>query len=394
MASRKKGGLLVISRTFPPFTVGSAILMSNLFRSYKGNLNAIASWQYEAKQDPAFEPPCETFYLKMPFTLLQRVYDKFQYRLIGLTKYFIKQRIEKLNPSCVFLVFPNGPFLVAAYQVCKELKIPYLIQMHDLWEENYASNHPIGALARKWEKRVFEDAERRFSMTSIQQEHYKDKYSLEVELLPHTIVPTRIEELKARLASKEPQENKNSESPTVVYTGNISHKMNLDAMQQFVLAVDLLPSHYEVKMFVSFTVDQCKELELYHPRIKYDWLPMEEVQAQMRSAAVLFLPLSFKNAAMDEVKTVYATKTLDYLVSGVPMLVYSPADSFHTVSAKEEGWGYVVEEDSPEAIATGIQELVENKALAQKIVGEAINEADRRSASKYALQLEEIVNHI
>ena len=384
----------MISRTFPPFTVGSAILMSNFFRSYKGNLNAIACWQYEAKQDPAFEPPCETVYLKMPFALLQRVYDKFQYRLIGLTRYFIKRRIKNLRPSCVFLVFPNAPFLIAAYQICKELNISYLIQMHDLWEENYAANHPVGALARKWEKRIFEDAERRFSMTSIQQKHYIEKYKLEVEVLPHTIVPARIEELKTRIANTLTEEKGITTSPTVVYTGNISHKMNLDALQQFVAAVDLLPAHYEVKMFVSFTVDQCKELKLYNPRIKYDWLPMEGVQAQMRSAAVLFLPLSFKNAAMDEVKTVYATKTLDYLVSGVPMLVYSPSDSFHTVSAKEGGWGYVVEEDAPEAIAKGIQELVENKALAQKIVGEAINEAKRRSASKYALQLEEIVNHI
>ena len=384
----------MISRTFPPFTIGSAILMSNLFRSYKGNLNALASWQYEAKQDPAFEPPCETFYLKMPFALLQRVYDKFQHHLIGLIKYFIKRRIKKLRPSCVFLVFPNAPFLVAAYQVCKELNIPYLIQMHDLWEENYAANHPVGVLGRKWEKRIFEDAERRFSMTSMQQKHYREKYNLEVEILPHTIVPSRIEELKTRLANTSTKKKENTASPTIVYTGNISHKMNLDALQQFVAAVDLLPAHFEVKMFVSFTVDQCKELKLYHPRIKYDWLPMEGVQAQMRSAAVLFLPLSFKNAAMDEVKTVYATKTLDYLVSGVPMLVYSPSDSFHTVSAKEGGWGYVVEEDAPEAIAKGIQELVENKVLAQKIVGEAINEAERRSASKYALQLEEIVNHI
>ena len=384
----------MISRTFPPFTVGSAILMSNLFRSYKGSLSAIASWQYEAKQDSSFEPPCETYYLKMPFALLQRVYDKFQHRLIGLTKYFIKRRIKKLKPSCVFLVFPNAPFLVAAYQVCSELKIPYLIQMHDLWEENYTPNHPVGGLGRKWEKRIFEDAERRFSMTSIQQKYYQQKYDLEVELLPHTIVPSRINELRTRIENLFPLEKKNSESPTIVYTGNISHKMNIDAIQQFVSAVDLLPSHYEVKMFVNFTVDQCKKLKLYHPRIMYNWLPIEEVQDQMRSAAVLFLPLSFKNAAMDEVKTVYATKTLDYLVSGVPMLVYSPSDSFHTVSAKEGGWGLVVEEDSPEAIAIGIQELVENKALAKKIVGEALNEADRRDASKYALQLEEIVNHI
>ncbi|MCR9155248.1 MAG: hypothetical protein NXI09_14155 [Bacteroidetes bacterium] len=393
MSNPRNGGLLIISRTFPPFTVGSAILMANLFNSYKADMQALACWQYEAKQDPAFKSPCETHYLKFPLPIMQRVYDRLQHRFIGWNKIYIKRKMLRIKPSCVFLVYPSAPFLVAAYQVCKELRIPYVLQMHDLWEENYEQKHPIGILSKKWEAKIFRDAEHRFSMTSIQQVHYQNKYNLEVEILPHTIGPERIKEVQNRLKANA-SKNQSSKCPTIVYTGNISHKMNLDAMQQFVAMVDSLPTNYRVKMFVSFNVQQCKDLNIYNSRIDYDWLPIEEVQDQMRSADVLFLPLSFKNAAMDEVKTVYATKTLDYLVSGTPILVFSPADSFHTVSAKADGWGLVVDHDSPEAIAAGIHKLVEDKNLAQSIVGAAVKEAERRSASKYADQLLEIVNHI
>jgi glycosyltransferase involved in cell wall biosynthesis len=394
MNSSKKKSLVIVSRTFPPFMVGSSILLANLFESYKGNLQAIACWQYEAKSDSSFKAPCTTYYLKMPFTLLQRVYDRFQHQLIGLSRIYIKRRLKSIQPDLVFLVYPSGPFLVAAYQACKALGIPYMIQMHDLWEENFAEGHVNRALAEKWEKSILKNANKRFSMTKIQQKHYHNKYGFDIELLPHTIKPERISDslefLKLRRAELKDQ---SSNEVTVAYTGNVSHKMNLDAIQQFVKVVDLLPSNFIIKMFVSFTEEQCKKIDIYHNRITYDWLPMDEVQEVMRTADILFLPLSFKNAAMDEVKTVYATKTLDYLISGTPILVYSPDESFHTVSAKEDGWGFVVNEDSPEAIFAGITQLVKDKALASKIVDAAFEEANRRNASKYAQWLLDYVNN-
>ena len=50
---------------------------------------------------------------------------------------------------------------------------------------------------------------------------------------------------------------------------------------------------------------------------------------------------------MDEVRTVFSTKILEYLVSGRPIVVFAPEGSYHAESAKKNGWGYVVTEDSP-----------------------------------------------
>ena len=91
--------------------------------------------------------------------------------------------------------------------------------------------------------------------------------------------------------------------------------MNLDAVREFVKAIDLLPANYRVRMLVGGqrTVQESGHL----PRAnQYGWVSREEAQKLIREADVLFLPLSFKNCSAEEVRTVFSTKTLDYLVVG------------------------------------------------------------------------------
>jgi hypothetical protein len=70
-------------------------------------------------------------------------------------------------------------------------------------------------------------------------------------------------------------------------------------------------------------------------------------------AHVLVAPLSHKNCSIDEVRTVFSTKLLEYLIAGRPIVVFAPEDSYHAESARRGGWGgYVVSEDSPAALAS------------------------------------------
>ena len=61
----KKNKLVVISRTFPPQIVGSAILLSNLLNDYKGDVEAITGYYSDIKSDLAFAPPCKTYQFKV-----------------------------------------------------------------------------------------------------------------------------------------------------------------------------------------------------------------------------------------------------------------------------------------------------------------------------------------
>ena len=104
----------------------------------------------------------------------------------------------------------------------------------------------------------------------------------------------------------------------------------------------------------------------------------------IRDADVLLLPLSFKNNLPEEIQTVFSTKTLDYLVSGTPILVFDPPYSYHTASAKERGWGYVVENEDPQFLASRLQELATDPVLRGNVVDQALEEARRRNPRHWA----------
>lgn len=374
--------LLISSASFPPNVGGTPIILSNLFQDYEGEMTAVACLTLNGKEDQNFKPPCEVSYMKLFKNRVAFIlYEKLEDKSIPLLKWFIKKNIQKRQPKVVFNVYPSASFFVATYLACKDLDIPYFIHMHDLWQENFASNHPIRKLANRWEKEIFSNAAKIMCMTDVQKDFYKEKYGVDAVLLPHTLPGKVLTNL-----SKDKNEVK-TRTKKILYTGNISPGMNHDALKEFIKSVDLMPENYEVTMLCSYSEEQLKARELYNHKVKYGWVSKEEALRMASEADVLFLPLSHKNGAMKEVKTVYATKTLDYLVSGTPILVYAPRDSFHSKSATKSGWGYVVNEDEPRAIMEGIESLIQDAELTAQIVSSAKKEARRRDSRVYAEKL-------
>ena len=384
------GRLVVTCKEFPPIVVGSPVLLDNLFRAYRGKVEAVVGWEQGARVDPAFAPPCKTHYLRLRPAIVQHAAEHFKASYYLLIKQFVHWQLRRIRPAAVFAACtPDGLFFTASFLACRRLKIPFWAHMHDLWLENTPPGSFPRALAEKWEPIIFGGAAKIFCMTASQIEHYRSKYERDYDLLPHCVRADVEIPRSASVRTTDPRAKK-----LILYTGNVSHGMNRDALEEFVKAVDLLPRNYEVRMLTSLDVETCKAWKIYHPRIAYGWVSREESQRLAREADVLFLPLSFKNCSEHEVRTVFATKTLDYLVSGAPMLVYSPPGSFHSRSAAEDGWGCVVDRDDPEALAARLQELANDSSLRERTVAQAIAEARRRDPRRWAGLLEEEVNRL
>jgi len=379
--------LTVISEAFPPQMIGSPVLLNNLFIEYKGPLSAIAGWPYGPKVDVGFTPPCPTDYIKLPFRILQRIHDRFKRNFVFWDLFMIKWHLKKHRPNVTMVICPGGEFFVAGCLASMELNIPYMVHMHDLWADNLPKGSQQSLFANYWEPILLKKAKRVFAMTEMQKEFLDVKYGINCEILPHTIPQSRLNEWSPFDASKLQQKEK-----TIIYTGNISHLMNLDAIQQFVLAVNLLPDYFRIKMFVSFDKETRIKNKVQSDRIEYNWLSREDVLKEIKNCNAVFLPLSFKKAAMNEVRTVFATKTLDYLISGVPIIVFSPKDSFHSTSAKKYGWGKVVCDDDINLLAQTIIELVNDANQSKHLVEKSFIEASSRCSAIYSDKLFEYVN--
>ena len=72
-------------------------------------------------------------------------------------------------------------------------------------------------------------------------------------------------------------------------------------------------------------------------------------------------------------------------------MVFAPADSYHAKSARKYGWGYVVTEDSPAALAAAMVKVTTDGSLATGLVRGALQEARSRSARHHAERLQEWV---
>lgn len=380
--------LTVVSSSFPPRASGSAILMANLLSNYTGKVSAIAGHSRYIQPDPDFRPPCATQYLGLP-RRVPRLYEALNWTVPFLVwrsfKSSIRKMFKKLGTDIVLAAYPREDFLVAAFHAARRLRLPFYAHMHDLWMENMPPGTAAARLAEKWEPVILKQATRVLCMTPPMQEHYERKYGIKTDLLLHTIPEqdclTAPAELRALRQSK----------PTVLFVGAVSPSMNLDALKALAFASELLPSEYELLFCTTFNAASLNSMGICSSRLQVKYVSRAEVKRLQSAAHVLVAPLSHKNCSMEEVRTVFSTKLLEYLLSGRPIVVFAPEGSYHAESAKKNGWGYVVTEDSPTALAAAILKVTTDQNLAAGLVRGALKEARSRSAKVHAERLREWV---
>jgi glycosyltransferase involved in cell wall biosynthesis len=163
--------------------------------------------------------------------------------------------------------------------------------------------------------------------------------------------------------------------------------MNLDALRVLAAASELLPPEYELLFCTATDLTELQRLGIRSSRLRVTYVSRAEVQRLQSEAHVLVAPLSHKDCSLDEVRTVFSTKLLEYLIAGRPIVVFAPAGAYHTESAQKHGWGYVVTEDSPAALATALVKVATDQRLAAELVRQALQEAYSRDARHHAERL-------
>ena len=373
-----KRKLLLISQNFPPELTASTVLVNNIFKYYKGDFTAIAGF-VGGRFDSSFHPPCKTYYLTPPDNyILKRIYYKVMPRLRFINKWLMLRIARKENPSVIFGNYPEPEFFISSYEVSKKLNVPFYSYFHDLWTENMHSKFELNQ-ALKWEELIVKNSKKVICCSEFQQEYFKSKYNIESLLLLHPVPDDEVKNLAYKKIPHRIEKN-------ICFVGSLSNAMNTDALITLSKAVKLLPSEYKIDWYPiqEISIDYLKSIGFETERITIHVLPTHEMKKEVSNADILFAPLSFKNCSEHEVKTVFSNKILTYLPTGRPILVFSPPDSYHSTSARNDGWGYVVDKDDINTLANSILHLANNEILQEKVVNNAIKEANKRKASYQA----------
>lgn len=378
----------VVSSSFPPQTSGSAVLLSNLLSHYDAGMIAIAGHNPYLRPDPAFAPPCPTQHLALP-QLLGRVYERLRriYPAVfcATIRRSLRNAFQRRDAGVVLGVYPREDYFVAGFRAATDLGVPFYAYMHDLWAENMPPASALRRFAEQWEPIILRRSHRILCMTEAMQEYYGKKYGIHADLLPHTV---RERDYLEALAEPRPAK---MAKPTVLFVGAVSPAMNLDALRVLASASELLPQDYEMLFCTSMDLASLTRAGIVSSRLKATYVSRAEVQHLQSQAHVLVAPLSHKNCCREEVQTVFSTKLLEYLVSGRPIVIFAPDGSYQAESASRNGWGYVVTEDSPAALAAAIQKVITDERLTAALVRGALQEARSRSAKVHAERLREWV---
>ncbi len=383
--------LTIVTASWPPQVSGSAILLSNLLSGYSGKVNVLFGYDEFAKSDPGFQPPCSTVHLSTGslIRIYPRLFSKVRRTFPEIATHILQgsiyRALKRLGSDVVMATFPYDIYLVATYLAARRLAIPLYVHMHDLWMENQPEGTAETRFAEQWEPIILKRATRVLCMTEAMQEHYQKKYNLPTALLPHSISEKDFLAAPPRLCAPQPR-------PTVLFVGAVSDAMNLDALRVVAAASELLPKEYELLFCTHSDVATLKQhFGIVSSRLRTQYVSRAEAQRFQAQAHVLIAPLSHNNCAVDEVRTVFSTKLLEYLVSGRPIVVFAPPDSYHAESAQKNGWGHVVTKNSPEALAEAIVKVATDQSLATELVAGALQEAQRRRAEVHAKRLKEWV---
>lgn len=171
---------------------------------------------------------------------------------------------------------------------------------------------------------------------------------------------------------------------TMVYSGRIGTSC-LSSIREVCRVIETWSNRQISLVFKILVNDRSQAFETApflkhcHPNIRVEEAPRsaEEVVSLLAGADLLLYPVDFERESVDYIKLSMPTKVPAYMATGVPILVYGPPEVASVRYALDQGWGLVVDRQSPEVLEEAIVRLCTDRALridlchrAQKLVEE------------------------
>jgi glycosyltransferase involved in cell wall biosynthesis len=118
----------------------------------------------------------------------------------------------------------------------------------------------------------------------------------------------------------------------------------------------------------------------------------EELLCRLAEADVLILPHGFTGSmSPEEYQTIFPTKTIEYLMSGRPILAHSPPGCFLTRFLRENECALVVDRPDVDALCEALEQLRSDFSLRSRLAANALRTAERFQATAVAAELRRVV---
>jgi glycosyltransferase involved in cell wall biosynthesis len=176
-------------------------------------------------------------------------------------------------------------------------------------------------------------------------------------------------------APVEAETAKASVEVNIVYTGAV-YEAHFGAFRNLMVAIGKLDHlRVSVHLYTNQPEETLHRENVRGPIVLHPQQAMTEMPRVQMEADILFLPLAFDSPYPDLVRTSATTKLGEYLASRRPVLVHAPRDSFISWYFRQHDCGVVVDEDDPAKLAQGIELILSDAQLCQRLIANAYERA-------------------
>lgn len=283
--------------------------------------------------------------------------------------------INDFKPDIIYTQLASVPMMRFVRDLNDRYNIPLVIHMADDWPT--VINRP-NLMYFKWKKTIKKELQILFSKASLcmgisegMEREYGRRYGLELKTFYNPI------DIKKWLPYQKKDWRIVAEC-RILYLGSINI-FNNKTLQRFAQAVERLNESGQKVRFDLYSRQYNDPIARplrnkrgvgLKPPVKHASLPKLVSNYDLN-----LLPLNFDKISKRLTDFSFSTKTSEYMISAVPIIVCANSKSEYYRHAEKYGWGVVIESNEIKKIEAVLQILIDNKKLREMIA---------RNATEYA----------
>ncbi|MEF2154765.1 glycosyltransferase [Luteimonas sp. FXH3W] len=289
--------------------------------------------------------------------------------------------IQDFAPDVVVAQGFDLGFTWLPVQIHEQFGVPITTIIVDDWEPYLYRDAPrflgMRGVVRRAFVRLLRKSDRRYCISAQMAREYGERYGLPFEVLMQTD--------HRRLLNSGRAKTFDPCRFVVAYSGSLGLK-RWEGLRDLADALATLSKQGvsgELRVYAPSLPAEAVSLQRHHMVKLFPHLPDAQVLPVLSEADVVFLPESFDNAICKYIRLSVSTKAHLYMMTGAVPLVYGPAGIGTVEYARYEKWGMVVSEQGAEGLIGALRSIVDDRAMADRIVGTALKvfEANHAPAS-------------
>jgi glycosyltransferase involved in cell wall biosynthesis len=415
--------VLIFGQPFNNFT-GGGITLTNLFRGWPKDKIAVAYLGHGLQS--VTTDVCDIYYQlgkeehkwKFPFNLIQRDFPSglksFEGKKdapAGFTKKGLRHKIVKgyfypflgwlgiihltttlslserfknwlsdFGPEILYLQVAARDEILFADELINYLKVPSVVHVMDDWPSAISDT---GLFRKYWSKRIDKEFKSlldkvglHLCISDAMSEEYLLRYNK--KFIPfHN--PIEIE-LWAPFTKKDFSINR--KNVKILYSGRIGDNGIAESIVEVASAIDSMnENEVKIKLHIQTPTTKMDILDLlkkYKSVVINEFADYSEIPGIFSNADILLLANDFDPHGIKYLRFSMPTKASEYMISGTPVLLYTPEIAAVSKFFSRNECGYCLTKQSREEIVKAIWYLIDNEELRKMLSQKAVNLARER----------------